>query len=83
MTTALTATIPNQFKVMLDNRSGVYVATLKEASQELRAFIGLNGFGASDMARSAGKVYRDGKHIATVSYNGRVWTTGVRQEIAI
>lgn len=51
------------------------VATLREASQRVRDFIDSHGLGASDWCGTgAGMITENGKVIARVSYNGRVWS---------
>lgn len=50
------------------------VSNLKEASDQMRSTIIENEFGASDMRRCCGDVVDNGKRVAVVSYNGRVWT---------
>ncbi len=65
-----------QFKVMLTSKTGVYVDSLEKASEELRAFIDGNNYGASQLGRAAGNVYFDGELVARISYNGRIWVDG-------
>lgn len=47
------------------------VADYAEASALCRAYIDSKGIGNSRW--SGGEIYRDGKQVAYVSYNGRVW----------
>lgn len=49
----------------------VEVASLAEASQACRAYIERNGLGGGNW--TGGNVTDNGKTIARVSYNGRVW----------
>jgi hypothetical protein len=62
------------FWIQLRGKKQVIVATLTEARDMVRDFIAAGNFGASQLPRGFGRVYQDGKHVATVSYNGRVWT---------
>ena len=55
-------------------RTVVECDTLKECSAALVAWRDRNGLGSGNMARDCGNVKRDGKVIARVSYNGRIWT---------
>jgi len=53
------------------------VETLKEASITLRKWVNENNLGGGNMDARCGEVRNEhGRHIATVSYNGRVWTPG-------
>ncbi len=47
------------------------VASYREASEAVRAFIGMRG--ASQCPRDMGVIADGGKIVARVSYNGRVW----------
>lgn len=69
--------------ISLSRSQSVWVNNLKEASEEVNKFLGGNGWGSSEFYRfrHAGKVYSNGVHIATVSYNGRVWDTTMKKEI--
>ena len=52
----------------------VLVATLAEASLELRNFVVLYNLGASQLTRACGTVKdSSGGAVAFVSYNGRIW----------
>ena len=60
----------------LNTESGEFipVADLRAASREFRAWIVENGYGASDLHPSSGNVLdENGKFVAHVSYNGRLW----------
>jgi len=61
------------------------VATFKCASKACQAYIERNKLGAGNW--TGGKIFRDGKQIAFVSYNGRVWMgtayTGTNEEIKV
>lgn len=61
------------------------VSTLREASERVRAYIQKHALGASQWCGTgAGMVLADGKPIARVSYNGRVWSAdGKDTEIPI
>jgi len=50
------------------------VSSLQEASAACREFIESNGFGSSDLTARFGIIKDGSKTIATVSYNGRVWS---------
>lgn len=68
-------------------RTTAKMRTLKEASAALRDWVRENELGGGNMDARCGEV-RDcyGKHVANVSYNGRVWTIGSypnRREIPI
>ena len=47
------------------------IIDLKDASLRCRAWISNNDLGAGNW--TGGQVYEDGKKIALVSYNGKVW----------
>jgi len=47
--------------------------SLTEASKMFRDWIDLNDFGASNLKASDGHLFKDGKRIGFISYNGRVW----------
>ena len=49
------------------------VATLREASDAVRKAIDDNCLRSSELKKRDGNVYQDGKHVATISYNGRIW----------
>jgi len=49
----------------------ITVATLKEASEICSAFIEKNELGGGNW--TGGQVFENGKEIARVSYNGRIW----------
>lgn len=49
----------------------VTVTTLNDASAACRTFISDNGLGSGNWA--GGNVISDGKVVARISYNGRVW----------
>ena len=52
----------------------VEVATIDEAKRVLNDFIVDNGLGGGNCTKNTGRVYDDsGKHVATISYNLRVW----------
>lgn len=57
--------------VSLAPRKKIPVASLEQAAAACRAYITEMGLGSSKW--SGGKVMRGKEHIATVSYNGRVW----------
>lgn len=62
----------------------IEVATLKGASEICLKYIANWNLGGSNWA--GGQVYEDGKQVARVSYNGRVWDMNdeeIKQEIAI
>jgi hypothetical protein len=53
----------------------VPVSSAYEASSTWRRFVESNDFGASALKHDSGFIYsNDGKLVAKVSYNGRVWT---------
>lgn len=54
-----------------EGRAKVQAATMQEAAALCRAYIERNGLGAGNW--TGGKVYEGKKHVARVSYNGRVW----------
>jgi hypothetical protein len=56
------------------------VPTMEEAAKECRAYIERNGLGAGNW--TGGEISVDGRKIASVSYNGRVWDLA-GQEIAL
>jgi hypothetical protein len=63
-------------KVNLNSTAGrvsVEVASLREASRALWAHVDGEGLGASDMLKGFGNVTENGKVLARVTYNGRVW----------
>jgi hypothetical protein len=47
-----------------------------EASVAFREWVSRNCYGASDLTRGAGDILLNGKKVANVSYNGRVWVGG-------
>lgn len=57
------------------------VATLADASREVRSFVESNGYGASQLGRMNGCVRVSGRVYAHVSYNGRVWDKDNRIEV--
>ena len=61
----------DQDLTMIVGRKVAKVRSLEQASNAYRTLIEENDLGASQVA--ACKVTADGKVIATVSYNGRVW----------
>lgn len=62
----------------------VPVASLKEASEKLRAWVTLNGLGGGNITKRCGLVMAHSTKVARVSYNGRVWdATNETKEIAI
>ena len=64
----LTAIIPDPNG--RESRAEIHGSHPIELSQNVRAFIMLENYGASDIG-SLFNVYRDGNIVATVSYNGR------------
>jgi hypothetical protein len=52
------------------------VESLAEASAALVAWVTRNGLGSGNLAGDCGDVVGNGKKIARVSYNGRVWEPG-------
>jgi hypothetical protein len=52
------------------------VSSLAEASAALTQWVARNGLGGGNLARDCGEVRDNGKVIARVSYNGRVWEPG-------
>jgi len=68
----------------LSPKVSIEVATLKGASEICLKYIANWNLGGGNWA--GGQVYEDGKQIARVSYNGRVWDMDdeeIKQEIAI
>jgi len=58
-------------------RTTAKVKTLGEASVALRKWVTENELGGGNMDARCGEVHdRYGRHVANVSYNGRVWTPG-------
>ena len=51
----------------------VEIQSYDEASKVCNAFIQRNQLGAGNWTRGAGAIFVDGKQVAVVSYNGRVW----------
>lgn len=49
------------------------VPDLREAVKLFVAVREFHGIGASDLRKLDGQVFDKGKHIATISYNGRAW----------
>ena len=74
-TTTGTTTVPTQQGTLGlrlgRSRTLIEVQSLAEASGIYQRLRDESGHGASTMPR--GRVYRDGKLVAEVSYNGRVW----------
>jgi hypothetical protein len=62
------------FELRLTDRKSVYCETLESARNEFQKFIHENGLGYSQLSRYAGNVRIDGKKVASISYNGRIWT---------
>jgi hypothetical protein len=60
-------------KLRLAARTEINVESLQEARSAFLRFIDTNGYGSSDLSRHAGRVTHNGKAVAIVSYNGRVW----------
>lgn len=63
-----------EFELRLTNKESVFVESLEVASDTFQKFIKANAFGSSDLQRYAGDVRVDGKKVASISYNGRMWT---------
>ena len=55
-------------------RMEVEVESLTQASRELMDWVDRNELGCGNMAGHCGEVTVDGRVVAKVSYNGRVWT---------
>ena len=55
-------------------RKIVDVSDLHVAVMMFKAWRDLNGLGGGNMTRDCGTVKDNGKPIARISYNGRVWT---------
>jgi len=55
-------------------RQELEAGDLATAVLVMRGWIRHNGLGGGNMTHECGTVYDDGKAIARVSYNGRVWT---------
>ena len=55
-------------------RMEVEVGSFAQASRALRDWVDRNELGAGNMAGRCGEVTADGRVVARVSYNGRVWT---------
>lgn len=54
----------------------VEVKTIAEAQTVMNNFIVDNGLGGGNFTKNTGMVYDDnGEHVATISYNLRVWDT--------
>jgi len=67
-------------------RMVVGVASFAEASDVFRAWIERNGLGGGNMVRESGHIKdADGRVVAEVSYNGRVWEAGQvgKKEVAL
>lgn len=64
--------------VLLDNDETPHhfaqVHSLREASEQVRKTCDIFNLGQSDLRKKFGTVMKDGKAIAWVSYNGRVWS---------
>jgi len=56
------------------NGTMVSVRTLDEARAMWIALRDSEFLGSSDCVRGNGKYYENGQHVATVSYNGRLWS---------
>jgi hypothetical protein len=63
-------------------RTRYQVASLREASNKLCAARDASGMGASEMGSQFKVVNENGRKVATVSYNGRVWAND-GSEIAV
>jgi len=61
-------------KLVCNNRRIISVQSLKEASEVFQKFIERGQYLSSELAVNAGNVIVGERLIATVSYNGRVWT---------
>ncbi len=61
-------------KIQLTAKNGCYVETLSDARDVFLKWIAANAFGSSDLSRNAGLVTDNGRKVARVSYNGRIWT---------
>lgn len=66
------ATTP--FELRLTNKQSIFVESLVAASDTFQKFIHANNLGSSGLQRYAGDVRVDGKKVAHISYNGRMWT---------
>lgn len=62
------------FELKMTNKTRVYVESLEAARDTFVKFIRENGLGSSDLCRNAGEVRVNGKRVASISYNGRMWT---------
>lgn len=72
--------------VILTTKKRVEIPSLADAAKAVRAHIEdpkgeWIGSGSWLRCAKAGHVYQDGKHVATVSYNGRVWSPDMKTEI--
>lgn len=59
---------------LIVGRRKIAVASLPEASERYSALRDASGFGASRFPN--GKIMDGGRHVANVSYNGRIWPLG-------
>lgn len=69
--------IETTFELRLTNKQSVFCESLETARDEFNKFIRQQerqGFGSSNLQRYAGDIRVDGKKVAHVSYNGRMWT---------
>lgn len=57
-------------------RRQIEVKSLADASAQYRAWIDRNGLGGGNMALHSGEVVENGRVIARISYNGRIWEPG-------
>ena len=68
--------------VHVSSGMNVPVSNFQQASRTVRRFIDLKRLGISKWT-GTGKVTEDGKVIAWVSYNGRVWEPDGKKEILL
>lgn len=59
------------WKPAKDGVKQVHLQSIRDASKKCLNYIKRNGLGAGNW--TGGQIYQDGKQIAQVSYNGRVW----------
>lgn len=56
------------------NRQEIPVTSLRDASNRLRDWVGLNSLGGGNLTMDCGSIINeDGERIASISFNGRAW----------
>jgi hypothetical protein len=55
-------------------RQDIECIALEGCARVMRGWVEYNGLGSGNMAAHCGEVTQNGRVIAVVSYNGRVWT---------